>query len=203
MAIFMQDLTDAQVIFLIIFAYLLGSVPVGFLLSKWFADVDPRLVGSGNIGATNVIRAAGFRLGLITFFLDVAKGALPVLLAKTLDLPIETQAALGLLAVLGHCFPVWLYFKGGKGVATGLGALLIISPVICGIAFLAFSFGYGIARQVGVASICAAFVVLGCSFFLVSNGFVASILVIMCLVIVLCHQNNIRSFFKKQERGLK
>ncbi len=201
MAVFTQDLTSPQVIFLIIFAYLLGSIPVGFLLSKWFANIDPRLVGSGNIGATNVARAGGFRLGLTTFFLDVTKGALPVLLAMSLHLSIETQAVLGLITVLGHCFPVWLNFKGGKGVATGLGALLILSPAMAAIAFIAFSLGYGIGRQVAVGSMVAAFTVLGCNFFLLSNGFMASILVIMSSVIVLCHQNNIRSFLKNKKEG--
>ena len=201
MAIFAQDLSSPQVILLIIFAYILGSIPVGLLLSNWLKGVDPRLTGSGNIGTTNVVRAVGIRLGLVTFFLDVAKGALPVALASSLNLSFDTRAVLGLVAVLGHCFPVWLYFKGGKGVATGLGVLLILSPVIAGIAFIAFSLGYGIAKQVAVGSLVAAFAVFGCSFFLVSNGFVASILVIMILVIILRHQNNIRSLLKNKKEG--
>ena len=116
-------------------AYLLGSVPVGYLLVLIFRRQDIRTVGSGNIGATNVLRSGGKGLGLATFALDVVKGAAAVLLAAAIAphvLPMVPQrnveAWAALFAVLGHMFPVWLKFRGGKGVATGFGVFLVAAP---------------------------------------------------------------------------
>ena len=108
---------------LIVFAYLLGSVPVGVLLAR-MKGADPRKVGSGNIGATNVMRAAGKVTGALTLVGDILKGLLPVVLAFVVGEPAIVVAAVGLAAFLGHLFPLFLKFKGGKGVATALGVYL-------------------------------------------------------------------------------
>jgi acyl phosphate:glycerol-3-phosphate acyltransferase len=144
-------------------AYLIGSIPSGLLLAR-LKNVDVRATGSGNIGATNVARSAGKTLGLLTLLLDAAKGALPVLLAGALDLFPEANpqfdqratiaAALG--AVTGHIFPITLGFRGGKGVATALGALAALAPASLPLALLAFVAGFGTTRRVSVGSICAA-----------------------------------------------
>lgn len=115
----------SNLIFLIIFGYFLGSIPFGYLISKT-KGIDIRKVGSGNIGGTNVGRALGFKWGLLVSILDILKGAIPVYLA-TKFLIFDWQIVLVALApVLGHVFPVWLNFKGGKGVGTTVGALFIL-----------------------------------------------------------------------------
>ncbi len=113
---------------LVIASYLLGSVPFGLLTARLMGGPDPRSGGSGNIGATNVTRLAGKTAGAVTLLLDAAKGWLPMALALGWFDPSWGAAAVGLAAFLGHCYPVYLRFKGGKGVATALGVLLAASP---------------------------------------------------------------------------
>ncbi len=117
-------------LWLVAAGYLSGSVPFGVLLTRWFGRTDPRTAGSGNIGATNVARVAGKKLGIAVLLLDAAKGALPVSLALRLypEAP-WVHAAVGLAAFLGHVFPVWLRFRGGKGVATALGLMAVLAPL--------------------------------------------------------------------------
>jgi len=114
---------------LLLLGYLAGSIPFGVLVTRWARGVDVRVEGSGNIGATNVARVAGKKLGVLVLALDALKGALPVLLTLRMmpDSP-RAQVAVGLAAFLGHCYPVWLKFRGGKGVATALGVLLVLAP---------------------------------------------------------------------------
>lgn len=118
---------DSSVLFLTALAYLLGSVPFGLLLTKGAGKGDIRDIGSGNIGATNVLRTGSRPLALATLLLDGGKGALAVWLASWLSADQLITGWAGLAAMLGHCFPVWLRFSGGKGVATGLAALAAIS----------------------------------------------------------------------------
>lgn len=114
---------------LILFAYFLGGVPFGLLWGRIFADVDIRQFGSGNIGATNVNRILGRKLGAATLLSDVLKAVVSVALAKLL-LDSDLEACIvGLAAVIGHCYPIYLKFKGGKGVATSFGVVLMIAPL--------------------------------------------------------------------------
>src|ERR1700685_4419975 len=110
-------------------AYLLGSMPFGLLLGKLFGAADIRKAGSGNIGATNVARVAGPLAGILTLLLDTGKGAAAVLLAARLtnDSALWMVIA-GLCALVGHCFPIWLGFRGGKGIATAAGVFLVLCP---------------------------------------------------------------------------
>ena len=117
-----------QILGLISFAYLLGSIPTGYILGK-LSGVDVRQTGSGNVGATNVARAVGKWQGVVTLLADAAKGMIPVAIGLWLNLQPEAIAAIAGAAFLGHLFPVFLKFRGGKGVATGLGALLVIAPL--------------------------------------------------------------------------
>ncbi len=111
-------------------SYLLGSIPFGLLLGKFFGARDIRKAGSGNIGATNVARVAGPLAGILTLLLDAAKGALAVLLAARLsDQSAAWMMIAGLCALVGHCFPIWLGFRGGKGVATAAGVFLVLCPL--------------------------------------------------------------------------
>ncbi len=116
-------------VFIALFGYLLGSIPVGLILTKRFGSMDPRQAGSQNIGATNIYRTAGKKLGILTLIGDIAKGAIPVWVAIQMGVHHRWVALAGLTPVLGHVFPIFLGFKGGKGVATALGSYLIISPV--------------------------------------------------------------------------
>jgi glycerol-3-phosphate acyltransferase PlsY len=110
-------------------AYLLGSIPFGLLVGKLFGGADVRTAGSGNIGATNVARVAGPLAGIFTLLLDAAKGALAVVLAARLSDQSSTWMIIaGLCALVGHCFPIWLGFHGGKGVATAAGVFLMLCP---------------------------------------------------------------------------
>lgn len=109
-------------------AYLLGSLPSALVLVWTATGKDVRLEGSGNIGATNALRTAGWRVGVAVTLIDIAKGAIPVALMRWIDPRPGWIAATLVAAVLGHCFPVWLDFKGGKGVATGLGVFLVVDP---------------------------------------------------------------------------
>jgi glycerol-3-phosphate acyltransferase PlsY len=108
--------------------YLIGAIPFGLLFTRWFSDIDVRTVGSGNIGATNVLRAAGKKAALLTLFADCLKGLLPVLAIRVLLHDDLASMLSGSAALLGHTFPVYLGFKGGKGVATSFGVALALTP---------------------------------------------------------------------------
>jgi glycerol-3-phosphate acyltransferase PlsY len=121
---------NATLVSIPIAAYFLGSIPFGLLLGKLFSGRDVRSAGSGNIGATNVARVAGPVAGILTLLLDAAKGALAVYLAARLSEQSSTWMMIaGLCALVGHCFPIWLGFRGGKGVATAAGVFLVLSPL--------------------------------------------------------------------------
>jgi glycerol-3-phosphate acyltransferase PlsY len=111
-------------------SYLLGAVPFGLLFTRLFSHVDVRSVGSGNIGATNVLRAAGKKAAVLTLLADALKGLIPALIVKTLLQDDAAAALSGAAAILGHNFPVYLKFKGGKGVATSYGVILALAPWI-------------------------------------------------------------------------
>ena len=132
-------------IFWLAISYLLGAMPFGLLISRTCCGIDPREEGSGNIGATNVGRLCGTKYGAMTLALDVLKGFIPVLLATSFSDSYFFLTLVATAAVCGHMFSVFLHGKGGKGVATWVGAFLAISPwavIICGLAFLAALYFY-------------------------------------------------------------
>jgi len=138
-------------------SYLLGSIPFGLLLGKLFGTADVRKEGSGNIGATNVARVAGPLAGTLTLLLDAAKGALAVVLAARLSAQSSTWMMIaGLCALVGHCFPIWLGFHGGKGVATAAGVFLVLSPLTFLAAAILFFLVVLYWRFVSLGSISAA-----------------------------------------------
>lgn len=138
-------------------AYLLGSIPFGLLLGKIFGGADVRKSGSGNIGATNVARVVGPVAGVLTLLLDAGKGAAAVWLAGLLSSESATWLIVAMLCVLaGHCFPVWLRFRGGKGVATAAGAFLVLCPIAMLGATLLFLLVVIFWRLVSLGSISAA-----------------------------------------------
>ena len=138
-------------------AYFLGSIPFGLILAKLFGGTDVRKKGSGNIGATNVARVVGPLAGILTLILDVAKGAAAVLLAERLSNDSATWMMIAAVAALvGHCYPVWLKFKGGKGVATAAGVFLVLSPPAFLSAVILFLLVVIVWRYVSLGSISAA-----------------------------------------------
>ncbi len=140
----------------LLIAYLLGSIPSGYLAGKWISGIDLREMGSGSTGATNVLRHVGKRAALAVFFIDVFKGIASVILAKNLFLEDSFQVAAGTAALAGHIWPIWLRWKGGKAVATGLGIFLGMSWQV-GLASLGiFLTALSATRIVSFSSICAA-----------------------------------------------
>ena len=142
-------------------AYLLGSIPFGYVLVRLFRHKDVRTTGSGNIGATNVVRSGGKALGLLTLLLDALKGFVAVLLAMHLSPntphgPSPLAVAAAVAAVLGHVFPIWLKFHGGKGIATALGVFLALVPWVAVSALILFILIVATTRLVSLGSILAA-----------------------------------------------
>lgn len=145
--------TSLSPTFLLVIAYLLGSIPFGLLLTKISGMGDIRDIGSGNIGATNVLRTGKKSLAVITLLLDILKGGYAITLA-TLTIP-ELAPLAGLAALLGHMFPLWLNFKGGKGVATFLGALVVLYWPIALMASLVWLVTAWMIRISSLAALCA------------------------------------------------
>jgi acyl phosphate:glycerol-3-phosphate acyltransferase len=195
--------------FIAVAAYLLGSVPAGYLLVRIFRHEDIRQAGSGNIGATNVLRSGGKVLGAVTFLLDVLKGCSAVWLGALLGgllapdaSPLNMKALAALFAVLGHVYPVWLRFRGGKGVATSFGVFLVASPWAALAAISIFIVVLAISRYVSLASIlgAAAFPVLAWHFALGARPtFFIAVQVAVALLIIIKHHQNIRRLFKGTE----
>ncbi|HEX5020695.1 MAG TPA: glycerol-3-phosphate 1-O-acyltransferase PlsY [Candidatus Binatia bacterium] len=176
---------------LTISSYLLGSVPSGFIIGA-LSGVDVRNAGSGNIGATNVARLLGKRLGLLTLVADVAKGFVPVLLAEKLGMSDVGIALVAMAAFLGHLYPLFLRFQGGKGVATAFGALLGVAPPATLVLLVVFGIAVLFCRIVSLGSIAAA---LAAPFALWALDY-SAVLVLMSAflggMIVLRHRENIK-----------
>jgi glycerol-3-phosphate acyltransferase PlsY len=141
---------------LIIASYLIGAIPTGVVLARAFSGKDIRQEGSGNIGATNVTRVLGKKLGALTLVGDLLKGFLPVWVGSYLVSSLNVVCLMGCAAFLGHLFPVYLKFKGGKGVATALGVFLYLSPIVILVEIIVFVFVVGIWRYVSLGSLIAA-----------------------------------------------
>ena len=181
---------------LLIFAsYLLGAIPNGLLIAR-LKGVDLQKVGSGNIGATNVFRCVGKGWGVLAFVLDAVKGFVPAFFFPRLleTAPPWLGLACGLAAVAGHNWPIWLKFKGGKGVSTSAGMLLGIAPAAVGIGFATFALTVAVTRIVSLGSILAAGAVAGAGLWLygADNRLLAGALVVMGLLVVVKHRANVR-----------
>jgi glycerol-3-phosphate acyltransferase PlsY len=189
-------------ILLIIFAYLLGSIPTGLLLSRALAGVDPRQKGSRNIGATNVMRTAGKGLGALTLLGDMLKGLIPVCMAFGLVQSQAWVAAVALAAFVGHCFPIYLGFKGGKGVATALGIYLPVVPWAVLADCCVFAGGVAITRMISIGSLSAA-VAMPLLIWLLRYPLPYLILSICVGVLIIYrHKENIRRLLQGKENKL-
>jgi glycerol-3-phosphate acyltransferase PlsY len=186
-------------------AYLLGSIPFGYLLVRLFRNEDVRERGSGNIGATNVARSGGTKLGVVTLLLDIGKAFAAVVIARHLAHGVyDVQVAAAVAAVVGHVFPVWLEFRGGKGVACALGVFLVLTWPSTVAILLVFVVVFALTRYVSLASIAglATFPLFGFYFVaqhtpitpMVKFGFL-----FIPLLIILKHHGNIRRLLSGTE----
>ncbi len=198
-----------------VLGFVAGSIPFGLLLAATIGKTDVRTHGSGNIGAANVARVVGKRLGLLTLVLDALKGALPAWWAtqwNAVDIDgvdgvdgVERGLLAGLVgvaAVCGHCFPPWLAFRGGKGVATGLGVVAVLAPEAAAYGLSAFAVAFAGSKIVSVSSLSAAVVVVVA---LIVRGPIDVRLVplIACVVlIVLRHRDNLERLRRREELSL-
>jgi glycerol-3-phosphate acyltransferase PlsY len=183
-------------------AYLLGSIPFGYLLVKIFRHQDIRATGSGNIGATNVARSGAKGLGIATLLLDCGKAFLAVKIAQHIapgnyDLAVVAAIA----AILGHVFPIWLGFRGGKGVASALGVFLALSPAAAGCTFAIFLVVFLITRYVSLSSIVgsAFFPLFGLYFAPVRTPIVIAGFLFIPLLVIIKHRENITRLLKGTE----
>ena len=182
-------------IWMIIGAYFLGSLPFGLLIGLWVKGVDVREIGSGNIGASNVSRACGRGWGRLTLCLDALKGALPVMFA--LHASPEWAPAVGLAAILGHCFPLWLWFRGGKGVATTAGALGVLAPQATGVAVVVWWVGYRLTGISAVGSLVACVGLLLALWGLEPQGLRLGVAAVA--VVILRHRENLQRLVEGTE----
>ena len=191
---------DINLIIVAIYSYLLGSIPFGLILTKLFLKKDIRDVGSGNIGTTNVLRTGKKSLAAATLLLDLLKGYLSVVITFHYFEDLISYSAL--LCFVGHIFPIWLKFKGGKGVATYLGVILALSYkffLIFGISWLILTF---LLRFASLSSIVSTLIIFLYSYFFENNNF-SLILFIFFIIILYTHRENIVRLKNSSENKIK
>jgi len=186
----------------IVSAYLLGSVAFGIIVSKLFGLPDPRTVGSGNPGATNVLRSGKKLAAALTLLGDVLKGWLPVWLALQYDMLMWVVASVGLAVFFGHLYPIFYKFKGGKGVATALGVMLAISPFLGLAAMVTWIVVFAVSRYSSLGAIVAAALAPVYAWFLLSayKDYVIAITV-MAVMLIWRHRSNIQKLLAGTESG--
>ncbi len=199
---------DSTLIIILLTGYLIGSIPFGLILCRIFGYGDIRKIGSGNIGATNVLRTGNKLLALLTLLLDSGKGVMAVIVAYMIAGAWDWSAygiwacLAGLAAILGHTFPVWLKFRGGKGVATTLGTLLAVMPVTGIIACLSWLFSALLGRISSLAALTAMIVAPAASYFFYGQN-PAIINAVISLLVIIRHKDNIRRIFRGEEAQIR
>ncbi len=192
-----MDLSAAHMIIALVFGYLCGTIPFGLLLSRWAGLGDIRTIGSGNIGATNVLRTGNKKIAALTLLLDGLKGTIPALLLGWLYGP---QAGIlgGLAAFFGHLFPMWLGFKGGKGVATSIGVLFgLYWPL--GMIFVALWIAMAALFRISSLSALTASAVAPLAAYLLGHADLVLPAAVMAVAVFITHRANIRRLIKGEE----
>jgi glycerol-3-phosphate acyltransferase PlsY len=188
---------------LVVFAYFVGSIPFAYIFVRWVTGRDVRSEGSGNVGATNALRSAGWKVGVTVTALDIAKGSLAVWAMMVFNPESAWLAAAVLAVVAGHCFPPWLLFRGGKGVATGFGAFLVIAPLSAVAALGVWVVMLAAFRWVSLASMTAT-----ASFPVIiqlldrPDWITLSTVAATAILIILRHHSNIRNLLTGEEMRL-
>jgi glycerol-3-phosphate acyltransferase PlsY len=186
----------------IVVAYLVGSVPFALLLARRWGAADLRLVGSGNVGAANALRASGVRAGELVAVLDIAKGAASVALASHLSNVAAAPAVAGLSAIVGHVYPVWLRFKGGKGVATACGVFFMLTPIAVAPSFAVFLLTVWGTKYISLGSIVASVALPSIAY---AAGASTASLAVACaaaVLIIFRHRGNVVRLLDGTERRL-
>ncbi len=207
----MSFLTNPNILFYIA-AYLVGGIPFGLILARTFAGVDVKSEGSGSIGATNVLRvlkkrdpALAKKLGIATLLLDALKGVAVLAVAKAMGMPAATLWAIAVLAVVGHCFSPWLKFEGGKGIATGVGVLAFMMPLVTAIALAVWAVLIKTTRISSLSSLGALIAFIVASYILypdVPEIHSHAPIWIIAIVVVYKHIPNIVRLFRKEESAV-
>jgi glycerol-3-phosphate acyltransferase PlsY len=191
-----------MLIILIVFSYLLGSISSSIITAKIFNLPDPRTVGSNNAGATNMLRIGGKKVAIITLIFDILKGVIPVVIAKYLGFNLEEITLIGLFALIGHIFPVFFNFRGGKGVATFIGVLLTLN-FYSGLIFVGiWLFVAKVLRISSISALIAAFFAPVYFYFFTQNVEATVIIICICLLIFITHRSNIKRLINQEEDNI-
>jgi len=187
----------------IVAAYLIGSLSSAIILCKLAGLPDPRSEGSGNPGATNVLRIGGKKLAAAVLFIDVIKGVLPVTIVSLAGFDLVWVTATAFAVFLGHLYPVFFQFKGGKGVATALGGFLALSPLLGGAILLSWLFVFIISRISSLSAIIAASLAPLYSMWLIDSLEARWIIFVMTTMLLIRHKSNIKRLLSGEESNLK
>lgn len=191
--------TYALPISLLLIAYLFGSLNSAIVLCKLASLPDPRTQGSGNPGATNVLRFGGKKLAATVLFFDVLKGVIPVVIAHLLGLDMVWVAATAFAAFVGHLFPLFFQFHGGKGVATALGGFLALSPALAGAGLLTWLVVFAISRISSLSALTAAALTPVYSLWIIDSLPARWVILVTALMLIARHHGNIRRLLSGQE----
>lgn len=188
-----------EIILILIISYLIGSIPTAYLVGRICAKVDIRTVGSGNVGASNVYRVVGKSVGISVLIIDILKGLLPVCLVGLLEFDTIYKVVAGLGAISGHTWTIFLKFKGGKGVATGLGVFLGLTPIPVLIVLVIFILVVAISRYIALGSIIGALLLPPLLLFFEKENIIKIFGMAVSLLIVIRHIPNIKRLITGQE----
>lgn len=186
----------------ILASYLIGSVPFALLLARHWGAADLRHVGSGNLGASNVLRALGVKAGVLVAILDLSKGAVSVMLAERFSGNAVAPAAAGLAAIVGHIYPVWMRFRGGKGVATACGVFSVLTPLAVPPALAIFLAAVWITKYISLGSILASLAVPPLAYVLGSSPSAVIVAFAAAAMIVFRHRSNLVRLREGTERRI-
>jgi glycerol-3-phosphate acyltransferase PlsY len=189
--------------FLLLFAaYVIGSIPFALILARRWGAVDLRRIGSGNLGATNVMRTSGVTAGVLVAILDITKGACSVLIAARLSQHAAAPAAAGVAAIVGHVYPIWLRFRGGKGVATACGAFSVLTPLALLPALVIFLTTVTLTKYVSLASMLATIALPPIAYAIGSPAPAVIAACIAAAIVVFRHRSNLARLRTGTERRL-
>jgi len=186
----------------VVFAYLIGSVPFALIIAKRWGEPDLRRIGSGNLGAANVLRSSGVTAGVLVALLDVGKGAAGVMLAARLDGSNTAPAVAGFAAIVGHIYPVWLRFRGGKGVATACGVFTALAPVAVPPALAVFLVAAWLTKYISVGSVLASAALPPIAYAMGMPMPIVAAAVAAAVLIVFRHRSNLARVWLGTERRI-
>ena len=193
---------DFSTLLAIVVGYLCGSVPFAYLLARRHRGIDLRTAGSGNVGAANLLRTTTKKIGVSAMALDVAKGIASVLMARQIDPGTTGPAVAGVAAVLGHIYPVWLGFRGGKGVATTCGVFSILAPPATALATLVFLFLVWWTRYISLGSVAGSLLLPPLAYLTGASDVTVVAAILAAAIVVNRHRSNLRRVFAGIERRL-